>query len=36
MNYQEPIIEIIIYQVVDVCTASQEMEDPWNDSNWND
>ena len=36
MNYQEPIVEIILLQVVDVCTTSQEAEDPWNDPNWND
>jgi hypothetical protein len=34
-NYQEPIVKIILLQVTDVCTASQEAEDPWADSNWN-
>ena len=35
-NYQEPIVKIILLQVMDVCTASQEVEDPWNDPNWNE
>lgn len=36
MNYQEPIVKIILLQVMDVCTTSQEAEDPWDDPNWND
>ena len=36
MNYQEPIVKIILLQVMDVCTTSQEAEDPWADSNWNE
>ena len=36
MNYQEPIVKIILLQVMDVCTTSQEAEDPWNDPNRND
>ena len=35
-NEIEPIVKIILLQVMDVCTTSQEAEDPWNDSNWND
>ena len=34
-NYQEPIVKIILLQVEDVCTVSQEFDDPWNDPDWN-
>ena len=33
-NYQEPIIKIIMLQPADICTLSQEEEDPWGDPNW--
>ena len=34
-KYQEPIIKIIFFECSDVCTFSQDAEDPWGDSNWN-
>ena len=34
MNYQEPIVKIIVMQVTDVCTLSKEADDPWDDPNW--
>lgn len=34
MNYQEPIIKIIMVQVEDVCTLSKEANDPWDNPNW--
>ena len=33
--YEKPIVKVILLQVDDVYTLSQEVEDPWNDSNWN-
>ena len=33
--YEKPIIKVILLQVDDVYTLSQEYDDPWDDSNWN-
>ena len=33
--YEKPIVKVILLQVDDVYTLSQEAEDPWDDPNWN-
>ena len=35
-KYEEPVVKILVYQSTDVCAASQEADDPWNDADWND
>ena len=33
-SYQEPVLKIILLQHTDICTASKEEDDPWDDPNW--